>query len=312
MSDSLRKLAREIRRGAFGIGAGVIVGLIAAFGLVAPVFQKNLVVHATPSDALAPCPKYQALLDQHLHVLWANDASTTPPTRRPVLTTFDYARLVLQPDGKTKLQAVRKELLDVRPSRMGPRARTAWAINAHNFLVIDAVVKHGFPNGKAVSSAQGIIGKDDPHPLVMIEGTGYTLEAFDREFLFADGRSNSTSPTASLDPRIHFALSSGARGGAPIHPRAYRPETLDAQLDDVTRGALLGSKHLRWNGMTRELAVSSIFQLHAADFGGADSAFAFVMTHIPARTADQIRAAGVTGIPASIDMDWSLNQTPSR
>lgn len=301
MKRFLRNLLREFRRGAFAIGTGVFLGLIAAFGLVAPVFQKDLVVHATPSDALPPCPEYQALLDQNSNVLWASDPGVTPPVRRPVLSTFDYARLALYPDGKAKLAAVRKELLDIRPSRLGPQARTAWAINTHNFLVIDAIVKYGFPEARPVSSVRDIsIGGASLYqaPLAVIEGHSYSLEKFEAMF--------------SSDPRAHFALTTGARGGPPLHPQAYRPETLDAQLDDVTRGALLGSKHLRWNGMSKQLAVSQIFEWHGSDFGGPDSAFAFVLAHIPPRTADQIRAAGIAKIPGFIDCEWTLNQTPSR
>jgi hypothetical protein len=48
------------------------------------------------------------------------------------------------------------------------------------------------------------------------------------------------------------------------------------------------------------------------DFGGPDSAFAFVLSHVPARTADQIRAAGITKIPGYIECEWTLNQTPQR
>jgi len=319
----LRRLARSLRRSAFSIGTGVFLGLIAAFGLVAPVFVQNPVVHATPADALPPCPAYQALLDQGLTVLRAKDGNV----ERPVLTTFDYARLALYPDGKEKLDAARKQLFEIRPSRLGPAARTAWAINAYNFLVIDGIVKYGFPGGKPVASIRDITVKEESlhdhgdewtrtplfnTPLAVIEGNSCTLNEIERHFLFGDFDRGSLPPPASLDPRIHFALTSGARGGAPMHPKAYRPETLDAQLEDVTRGAFLGSKHLRWNGMTKELAVSQIFEWHPTDFGGPDSAFAFVMAHIPARSADQIRAAGVTKITGYIECEWTLNQTTQR
>jgi len=319
-----RSFLHSLRRGAFAIGAGVFLGLTAAFGLVAPVFVQNPVVHATPADALPPCPAYQALLDQSLTVLRAKDGDV----QRPVMTTFDYARLALYPDGKARLDAARKQLFEIRPSRLGPAARTAWAINAYNFLVIDGIVKHGFPGGKPVPSVRDIAIKEASvqgegnewmrtplfnAPLAMIEGNSCTLAQLEHHFLFGDfDRASGAPPPASLDPRIHFALTSGARGGAPLHPQAYRPETLDAQLEDVTRGALLGSKHLRWNGMTKELAVSQVFEWHAADFGGADSAFAFLMKHIPARAADQIRAAGITKFSAYIECEWTLNQTSQR
>jgi hypothetical protein len=310
VKDIPRKFLRSLRRGAFAIGTGVFLGLIAAFGLVAPVFVQNPVVHATPADALPPCPAYQALLDQNLTVLRAKDGDV----QRPVMTTFDYARLALYPDGRDKIGSARKELLGVQPSRLGPKARTAWGINLHNLLVIEQIARDGFPNRKPVADARdALMEQDDTHPAVHVEGHGYTLQKFGRHFLFADfDQSSNASPPASLDPRVHFALTSGARGGPPLHPQAYRPETLDSQLDDVTRGALLGSKHLRWNGMTKDLAVSQIFDWYATDFGGPDSAFAFVMRHIPSRTANEISAAGITKIPGYIECEWTLNQTPQR
>lgn len=332
MKIFLRKLARSLRRGVFAIGTGVFLGLIAAFGLVAPVFQKNLVVYATPSDALPPCPEYQALLDQNLNVLYAKDGDV----QRPVMTTFDYARLALYPDGKAKLEAAERELHSVQPSRLGSAARVAWAINVHNLDVIATIVRHGFPGGKPVANVREIQDRREGESVVpepsreRPDGISRPVDPNDPwspdppAWLFSDTEDgfdeierSLSSPDRSftlkeLDPRVHFALNRGSRGSPPLHPKAYRAETLDAQLEDVTRGALLGSKHLRWNGMTKELAVSRIFEWYASDFGGPDSAFAFVMKHIPTRTADQIRAAGFAKIPGYIDWEWTLNQTPSR
>jgi len=321
---------RTLRRGTFAIGTGVFLGLIAAFGLVAPVFVQHPVVYAAPADALPPCPAYQALLDQYLTVLSAKDGEV----QRPVMTTFDYARLALYPDGKDKLDAARKELFAVKPARLAPAARVAWGINAHNFAVIDAIVNYGFPGGKPVASVRDIRSQSDVRPLeVNQDSHGNPVvtpespwpgdprqpllgsdadDGFDAIEQSIPAPRDPLAPPQMLDPRVHFALTRGTRGSPPLHPRAYRPETLEAQLEDVTRGALLGSKHLRWHGMTKELAVSQIFEWHGDDFGGPDSAFAFVMRHVPAHTADQIRAAGITKIPGYIECEWTLNQTPQR
>jgi len=330
---------KHLRRGAFAIGSGVFLGLIAAFGLVAPVFVQHPVVYAAPADALPPCPAYQALLDQYLTVLRAKDGDV----QRPVMTTFDYARLALYPDGKTKLDAARKELFAVQPARLGPKARVAWGINAHNFDVIDTIVKYGFPDGKPVASVRDIRSEQADVPPLEVRNDGTQVVAPEGawpgdpryELLGSDGfnaieqsllagkgspradlegahKGGVPPPAQMLDPRVHFALTNGARGGPPLHPQAYRPETLDTQLEDVTRGALLGSKHLRWHGMTKDLAVSQIFEWYVDDFGGPDSAFAFVLRHVPAHTVDQIRAAGITKIPGYIECEWTLNQTPQR
>ena len=52
-SDMWRPVGRRWTRAGFSLGAGILIGLLAAFGVVAPVFQRDPVVVVARADDLA-------------------------------------------------------------------------------------------------------------------------------------------------------------------------------------------------------------------------------------------------------------------
>jgi hypothetical protein len=270
------------------------------------VVLAALVIGAAPAATLPPLRETQRLLADRVTLVRAANGL-------PAASTVDYARLAGYPDGVQQLARVKKELLGVRPARLDVRARRAWAINVYNVLVIDAIVRHGFAGHVVPAGVKEI--RIDGHgffdaPLATIDGRAWSLDAFERHFLFDDyDRSSGQPPPATFDPRIHFAIVCGARGCPPLLDEPYRPETLDAQLDRAVRGALSGSKHLRWGGDPPTLEASQIFEWYAADFGGPAGALEFLIAHAPQSMAKAISAARLGRIPAFIAWDWTLNQT---
>jgi hypothetical protein len=271
-----------------------------------PALLAVLVLGAAPASKLPPLPETQRLLADRVTLVRAADGL-------PAASTVDYARIAGFPDGREQLARARAELLAVPPAKLDARARRAWAIDLYNVLVIDAVVRYGFAGGAAPAGVKDI--QIDGHgffaaPLATIAGHSWSLDALEKHYLFDDfDRAKGSAPPATLDPRIHFAIVCGARGCPPLLDEPYRPETLDAQLDRATRGALSGSKHLRWGGDPPSLQASGIFDWYAADFGGPAGALRFLTAHAPAATAKAIVNAKLEKIPAFIEWDWALNQT---
>jgi hypothetical protein len=146
--------------------------------------------------------------------------------------------------------------------------------------------------------------------VVEIDGQSYSLNDFERHFVFGDfDRSSKKPPPRSLDPRAHFALVCAAVGCPPLMSRAYTADSLDAQLDHVTREALSSPTHLKWDPDTRRLDASSVFNWYEADFGGRDKAFAFLKRYAPPQVSADLMAKHVAAITFTIPWDWKLNQS---
>jgi hypothetical protein len=154
-------------------------------------------------------------------------------------------------------------------------------------------------------------------PITTIDGVAYTLDSFERTFVF-DGHAlpkvgaTLTPAPRTLDPRPHFALANGTLGGALIEPRAFRPESLDAQLDRATRDALANPRHLRRDADLGRLWGSSIFTWYEWDFGGREGVSAFVKRHAPEALRAEIATKADPVVDLTIPWDWNFNMVPHK
>jgi hypothetical protein len=278
---------------------------------------------AAPPSATASasfdCSGYQQLLNEYLVV--------TSAPGQPLETRFNYNGLEARKDQGVKLASIRQQLLNVAPSQMKDQERLAWAINAYNFLMIQAVTENMFEPIRAGQKGQQRFFYRNRHSTVQtmsiggekffdamvveIEGRPYSLNTFERHFVFGDDDSaKRRSPAATLDPRAHFALVCAAKGCPALRPRCYRPDSIDQQLDVATREALASPTQLRWDKATGKLLVSSIFQWYPADFGGIEGAMAFIKRHVQPNVRTELEAAKLPWWSGHIPWDWSLNHSP--
>jgi hypothetical protein len=295
------------------IGTGALLGFAAAFGIIVPVLRPQPVVAAAPaSDTPSPdFGPYQTLLDEYLVV--------TSAKGRPLQTRFDYERLHLSRGRYERFARVRKAMFAVPPATMDDVTRLAWAINAYNFLVIEnatnnlIVPRRGMLRYTSVKEMSTGEGTFFTRPVVEIAGTRYSLDTFERTFVFPGYTpAPGTSPPAGFDPRPHFALVCGASGCPPLQPLVYDPRRIDAQLDAAVTGALQSPSHLVWKAAERELLASSIFDWYVLDFGGHAGAFQFLVRHAPASVRSGIAKQGVTSVTGYVPWDWDLNQVPRK
>jgi hypothetical protein len=243
---------------------------------------------------------YQQLLDRVVKVTSARGA--------PLETRVDYDRLVI---AEPLRKSVRHHLLAAVPSRMDERTRLAWAINTYNFLVMDEVAASAPVEAMhpyLPASARDIKGFFD-RPVVEVEGVKYSLDGFERRFVFAEGAGGPGGARMVLDPRAHFALVCAAKGCPPLLPRAYTADSLDLQLDYAVRNALRSPAHLRWNARDGTVEASAIFEWYTRDFGGTRQAFAFLKRYAPERVHRVIEERHVKAISRTIPWDWRLNHS---
>jgi len=292
---------------------------ITALALLLPTIGGEALANGdSKADIATTYPAYQRLLDDYLVV-----TSTAP-----FETRFDYIRLHDNIGRYERFANVRRELLSTSPSAMTPAQRRAWAINTYNFLVIEAVTHHLVSTQvNKYMMAQGWRGlmnttvqqiRVEGHtlfqaPLVEIDGRVYSLDEFERAFVFEGWDLASTKPRPkSLDPRAHFALVCAAQGCPSLRPRAFVAESLDAQLDRAVRDALASPSHLQWNATVGQLSGSSIFEWYAADFGGPDQAFEFMRVHAPPEIGAVLASRETKRLDRIVPWSWKLNLVPPK
>src|SRR5262245_7643718 len=286
---------------------------LASLALVAALVLAHDPASAAKSAPKTPPPApdfsgYQQLLDELLTV--------TSEPGDALDTRFDYEKFYDMPGRFERCKRIRRQLLAVPPSAMDERNRLAWAINMYNYLVIETATEYLLVPGRGRLRYHGPRDIMTPEgtlfqaALFEIEGEKYSLDSFERHFLFADfDRTKGGPPPPSLDPRLHFALNCGAIGCPPLQPRAFRGDSLRMQLDAATRNAVALPRHLQFFEESGRVQASSIFQWYTADFGGLDKAFQFLMKYAPPKTRAAIQRSKITSIAGETVWDWNLNQT---
>ncbi len=165
------------------------------------------------------------------------------------------------------------------------KERKAFWINAYNLLVIDQVVEawpirstkdvRGFFDGIKVEAA------GEEQTLNDIEAK-HLLQAFD-------------------DPRLHFVLVCAAMGCPRIITEAYRPQSVESQVERRTRIVLNDPEFIRVDPIRKRVEVSQIFKWYSDEFlQTAPTILAYINTY---RSSP---------IPADFTLsyypyDWSLN-----
>ena len=157
----------------------------------------------------------------------------------------DYALLA---KNEVELISVLDLAKNSRVSTSSPAAYQAFWINAYNLSVLKGIVDN-YPI-KSPLDKKGFFDKTT----YTLGGTTITLNDIENKKLRAKFD----------DARFHFVLVCGAKGCPPLIAKAYRPETLDKQLEIQTKKALTNSEFVKIsNG---KVALSEIFKWYKEDF----------------------------------------------
>ncbi|MEO5617757.1 MAG: DUF547 domain-containing protein [Candidatus Eisenbacteria bacterium] len=266
---------------------------------------------ATPARR-APKPRldfslYQQLLTQHV---W-----TVSDSGQPLETRFNYEGFFDEKGRAERAFRIRRLFESVDPAGLDVKNRRAWAINFYNFMVIEQITDHLLIPGKVRQRYLSVRdikldGEDFfKHPVVKIDTVRYSLDDFEKHFLFDDfERKPNVAPPATLDPRIHFAIVCGAIGCPPLQPRAFRAESLEIQLNSATRQSLASPKHFLFTSGSANVRISALFIWYAQDFGGPQAAVGWAAKYTPKETRAELEKIKDRALTAQINWDWKLNQ----
>lgn len=174
--------------------------------------------------------------------------------------------------------------------------KLAFYINAYNAKVLVMVLKYVRGKGEGGKDLEGVLA---------VEGAS-GVKFFDVKEIIVGGQLMSLNELEQLgrslgDSRIHFAVNCASISCPPLLGRAWRPETLDADLDAATEAYLRSDLGLQVKD--RRVYVSKIFEWYEADWGGRGGVTNFLMRYAPRAAKEHLdREVGY------LDYDWRLNR----
>ncbi len=192
-----------------------------------------------------------------------------------------YSKIKDNPAALNELIELAK---NISVTKDNPSDYQAFWINGYNLLVIDGIVKN-YPL-KSPLDMPGFFDKIKNE----IGGTTITLNDIENKLL----RKNFPK-----EPRFHFVLVCGGLGCPPIINAAYKPSTLDFQLEEQTKLALNDSKFIQVN--KNKVKISQIFEWYKGDFEHEGNVVQFINTY---KTEKLPEKAKVSYYP----YDWTLNE----
>ena len=223
---------------------------------------------------------YDRLLERH-----------TRAVDEVVGTRVDY-RAIARSAGWKRLSS---QVRAARPSRLDREGRIAFWINAYNVLTIDLIVEH-YP----IASIRDIGSLFFPvwnREVATIDGRTVSLGEIEHEILRKAG-----------EPRIHAAIVCASTSCPPLARRAFRPERLDADLDDAMRRWLASpDKGVALDRERNRVRVSEIFDWFEEDFKAQGGVLATIERFVSTNDAAWLRGAGASARIEYLDYDWTLN-----
>ena len=203
----------------------------------------------------------------------------------------DYPAFAGSPELERFLDQVRATSLDGATRE----ERIAFLINAYNALAIAGIVQGGSP---ATLYGRYRFFWRSRWP---VAGEEITLWDLEHERIRPLG-----------EARIHFALVCASASCPKLASQAYRPETLDRQLDAATRRFVNDPSRNRFDPTQRVAHLSAIFAWYAEDFEAeAPTVAAWVARYVDDPDVARGLAAGDWRI-RKLDYDWSLNGPAPR
>lgn len=235
-------------------------------------------------------------------------------------TRFDYEQLYVDENIWTlhrsdRLAAIRSQLFATPPSSFSAKDRLAWAINAHNFLVIEYATLHLLVPGRQFlrqRSVDEITFEGTPFfaiPVVECEGRTWSIEEFARHYVYGDSTPLLESRSRGGDPRLSFALCPGYVGGPPLALRVFTGDSLEIQLDQAARRALSLPRFLAVDKTVGTVVASEHFNTNRADFGGnPNNAIPFLERYGSPDVKSVVKKFKLTAISRYRTVDVGMNQ----
>jgi hypothetical protein len=248
--------------------------LVAAFAL--------LLLAAAPAKAQAPPD----------HTPWDRLLARYVGESADGINRVRYAAWKADGADRAALRAYIRALEATPAAALARNDEFAFWVNVYNAITIDLVL-----------DAYPVASIRDIKPNIFASGP------WDQERVTIDGRRMSLNDIEHQilrvrwrEPRVHYAVNCASLGCPNLMPRAWRGETLNADLDAAARAYIGHARAVAFG--PRGLTLSRIFQWYRRDFGDEAQLRAHLARYSPAARRADLDTAPIVGYA----YDWSLNE----
>lgn len=175
--------------------------------------------------------------------------------------------------------------------------KLAYWINVYNAYTVRLILDHHpIESIRSIGLLPGAAWRQEIVAVERLRGAVISLDDVEHKILRKELK----------EARIHFAIVCASKGCPEMRAGAFTADGLEGQLAAATRTFLADPSHNRYDGKTKTLWLSAIFDWFAGDFeAAAGSVRAFVAAHGPPSLAAALPAEGL--VIKHLDYDWSLN-----
>ncbi|MCP3945106.1 MAG: DUF547 domain-containing protein [Desulfobacteraceae bacterium] len=180
-----------------------------------------------------------------------------------------------------------------RARQLSPNQGFAFYINAYNAFTIKLILTK-YPGINSIKEIGTFFSNPWSKKFIPLEGRIISLDHIEHDILRSRFK----------DPRIHFAINCASKSCPPLLNRPYEADTLEIQLDAVTRAFINDKKYNFLKNDT--LFVSKIFKWFEEDFN--DNPLFFIRQYTDDKFQRQLDGAGPKIKFIYLDYDWTLNR----
>ena len=255
--------------------------------------KRNSLAASFLVAAIGVSPQVAGAQETDLHAQWDVLLDAYITQSDDGVNRFDYARLAASDDDQAALQAYIGALEATPVSTLDRDAQYAFWANAYNALTVELIVEN-WP----VDSIRQI----KPHPF-SIGPWRMTVATFEGVEMSLDDIEHETLREDWSDPRVHYAVNCASIGCPNLQTRAFRAETLDAQLDAGAIAYVNDPRGVTVVGDGR-VEVSRIYKWFREDFGDSNEG---VLEHLRAYAQDDLKAQLEDARIVGHAYDWAIN-----
>ncbi len=180
----------------------------------------------------------------------------------------------------------------VEPQSLSHDEQFAFYANAYNAWTIKLILSD-YPGVKSIKDLGSLLKSPWKKKIARIDGKVMTLDHIEHDIL---------RPRFN-DPRVHFAINCAAKSCPPLADEPFSGDTLDRQLDQLTRAFINDPNNNYLKGNV--LYVSSIFKWFKTDF--KDGIVNFFRKYAEGDLKTNLKAIENKIKVKYLDYDWSLN-----
>jgi len=237
----------------------------------------TLVARAEEATSNSWVDQYDALLKKHVTAQGVN-----------------YAAWHASAADKKQLVAVISAIGTERLKGKSKEDQLAFYLNAYNAHILDQILKEYPTDGPG---GGGLFGRNRffKRSNLLVAGKKTSFNTLENEII---------RPTFN-EPRIHFALNCASASCPPLHPEAFRRDSLDATLTELTKAFVnknpKGVKPVGW----KKVAISKIFDWYEDDFKPAGGALAYINKYRDTKLSKGTKVSFQS-------YSWKLNESPKK